>query len=191
MYKQVGLQCWDAFDRDWSDYDIESRSMLSPSESNKASKDLRVLYLSRRLLFAWQYCIEQENDKCHQHWFVLKLASQLFWQAELQKTLTKNQRVHTVFAYDDANMRPNYPCESDYAATVGCKGGIAASGWKLRLHGRFQNEYAELSFKEKVLNFCRVYDELGKWVEFFTEGSHSDQSDYLRVTLFKQFWRRK
>ena len=58
IYKQVGLQCWDVFDRDWSDYGIENRSMLPQGESNLASDDLRVLYLSRRLLFAWQYCVE-------------------------------------------------------------------------------------------------------------------------------------
>ena len=109
----------------------------------------------------------------------------MFWQAELQKTLTKNQRVHTVYAYDDGKRRPHYPWESDYAATVGCRGGAAANGWKLRLHGKFQEEYNGLSFQEKVMNFHRVYEELGKWVEFYIEGAHNDQSDYLRVTLFK------
>lgn len=119
------------------------------------------------------------------------MASQLIWQAKLQKTLTKNQRVHTVYAYDDHRRRPHYPWESDYAATVGCKDKIAANGWKLMLHGKFKDEYTELSFQEKVINFHRVHEELGKWVEFYVEGSHRDQSDYLRVTLFKQFWRRE
>lgn len=51
---------------------------------------------------------------------MLQVIKQMFYKAEMRATLVQYQRSHIIYAFDTDHMRPHWPMESDYAATVGC-----------------------------------------------------------------------
>lgn len=70
------------------------------------------------------------------------------YKANLHDSLPDGHRIHYIYAFDEQKMRPHYPYESDYAATVGTNNKRIISE-TLELHGQFFDEYNQLNFKEK------------------------------------------
>jgi len=69
------------------------------------------------------------------------------YKANLHLSLPDGHRIHYIYAFDEQKMRPHYPFESDYAATVGASNNHYIITETLALHGRFFEEYNMLNFK--------------------------------------------
>lgn len=81
----------------------------------------------------------------------------------MEKTLMSGSDVHLLYAFDRSKMRPHFPCESDYAATVRCfkgKGRRNPVIKSFKLHGHFKNEYDQLSLEAKKKYLEEVFVEL-------------------------------
>mgnify|MGYP003326621558 CR=1 FL=1 len=89
IYKEVGLQCWDMFFEEWHDLNIEERRLTV--KSREAAKDLRAIYINRKFLFAWQYCLDMRDQQVTNHWFLLQVIKQMFYKAEMKATMIKYQ----------------------------------------------------------------------------------------------------
>ncbi len=139
IYKEVGLEKWDAYHEIWEDYHIETRSNIE--KSRQAAKDLRAIYLDLEFLFAWQYCNDLGDEQQLNHWYLLRVANQMMFKANMQDTLLKRHRVYNIFAFDNSFQRTNCPMESDYAATLGCGYQKDPDVDKLQLHGKYKDEY--------------------------------------------------
>ena len=75
-------------ENEWFPYSLETKQGLPQNVREGfalAQKGLKVLYLERKLLFAWRYALEilREDDEKHKAWFLLRVINQLFFKAEM------------------------------------------------------------------------------------------------------------
>ena len=74
--------------------------------------------------------------------FLIEVAEKLLIKGEIVKTrIRKEQSLHLIYSFIEDNMRPHYPMESDYAATLRHVKSKGPSGRSLELYGEFADEY--------------------------------------------------
>lgn len=81
----------------------------------------------------------------------------------MDRTLMSGSDVHLLYAFDRNMMRPHFPSESDYAATVRCfkgKGRRNPVIPAMKLHGQYKKEYDQLSLETKKKYLEEVFVEL-------------------------------
>ena len=129
----------------WDDYHLESKS--STNSRRSASKDLKTIYLSKELLFAWMCSIQKPSEaQDEEDWFLQQAVNQLFYKAKMHSALAKTGgHAHLIYTFDSSNLRPYYPRESDYVATCSVDASLNLKIYGLSFHGTFAEEYNSIN----------------------------------------------
>jgi len=89
------------------------------ASTGEAARDLKVLYISESMLFAWKYSIsKEESSQREDDWFLQQVIRELFYKAKMQRTVSfGGVNAHLIYTFHAMKMRQHYPLESDYVAT--------------------------------------------------------------------------
>ncbi len=137
--KWLCFQTWDIYFKKWIDHATQYQRPAVEDKYFEGGKNFRVVYFNMKFLIAWKYCNElwDKDQTTEDHLFLMRVGQKLLTQADLGKTMVKWQTHHTLYAFDENNMRPHYPMESDYAATIQHKKSKGILSESLKFHGKF------------------------------------------------------
>ena len=171
---------------DWNNYSLERRQTTSCI--GEAANNLKVMYLSESMLFAWMYSVSKpENIQSENDWFLQHVIRNLFLKAMMQKSVKYGGvNAHLIYAFDPMNMRFQYPMESDYVATcaVDEKAHIVID--HLQFHGHFDKEWRNMEPEQRKLKFEQIVVQLQSCVSAPPQKANRARPSFLERPKTKQ-----
>ena len=142
----------------WDYYNLKDKCLTE--YSRKAAKNLRVIYLSESMLFAWKHSIsKREVMQGKDDWLLQNTIHQLFYKAKMHAAVAYcGIRSHLIYTFKPMKMRDHCPLESDYVASCTVNEKTHLQFDRLELHGNFEREYSAHSKLKLDLIFRQVVE---------------------------------